>query len=113
MTVPRSFSVFAIVFAVTYALVYSIAVWKNYALFTYHPATNEFSLGVEKPKDGGLAMYWYGWMATAGIAASVVSLVACYLPQRLTSRLWADLSWAVPLAALIFFVWLLKGYFLR
>ncbi|HEY6720822.1 MAG TPA: hypothetical protein VI363_04210 [Burkholderiales bacterium] len=113
MTVPRSFSVFATAFAVTYAVVYSIAVWKNYALFTYHPATNEFGMGVEKPKDGGLAMYWYGWIATAGIAASVVSLGACYLPQRLTSRLWAGLSWAVPLAALIFFAWLLRGYFLR
>ncbi|HEY6241379.1 MAG TPA: hypothetical protein VIW78_11140 [Burkholderiales bacterium] len=113
MTVPRSFPVFAIVFSVTYAIVYSIAVWKNYALFTYHPATNEFGMGVEKPKDGGLAMYWYGWMATAGIAASVVALVACYLPQRLTSRLWSGWSWVVPLAALAFFVWLLKGYFLR
>jgi len=114
MTVPRSsYSVFAIAFAVTFAVVYSIAVWKNYALFTYHPATNEFGLGVEKPREGGLAMYWYGWMATAGIAASVASLAACYLPQRLTSRLWPGLSWAVPLAALVFFAWLLKGYFLR
>jgi hypothetical protein len=109
---PRSFPVFAIVFAVAYAVAYAISVRNNYALFTYHPALNEFGAGVEKPKDGP-AMYWYGWMATAGIVASVAGLVACYLPQRLTSRLWSGWSWAVPLAVIVFFAYLLRGYFLR
>jgi hypothetical protein len=112
MTMPRSFPVFAIVFAVAYAVAYAISVRNNYALFTYHPALNEFGAGVEKPKDGP-AMYWYGWMATAGIVASVAGLVACYLPQRLTSRLWSGWSWAVPLAVIVFFAYLLRGYFLR
>ena len=68
MTMPRSFPVFAIVFAVAYAVAYAISVHNNYALFTYHPALNEFGVGVQKPKDGP-AMYWYGWLATAGIVA--------------------------------------------
>ena len=106
----RAFPVFGIVFAVVYSLVYALAVWKNYALFTYHPALNEFGIGVEKPKDGP-AMYWYGWMATAGIAALVASAAACLVPAA--RRLWSGLAWLVPLGAMLFFAWLLRGYFLR
>jgi len=113
MTVPRSFPDFAIVFAVAYAVVYVIAVWKNYALFTYHPATNEFGLGVEPPKGGVTAMYWYGWIATSTIAASVAGLIASCLPQRLTQRLWSGWSWVVPACAIPVFCYMLRIYFLR
>lgn len=70
MTTSRSFPVFAIVFAVVYAVAYVIAVEQNFALFTYHPALEEFGFLVEPPREGP-AMYWYGWMATAGIIALV------------------------------------------
>jgi len=112
MTLPRSFPVFAIVFGAVYAVAYLIAVQKNLALFTYHPALNEFGAGVQKAKDGP-AMYWYGWMATAGISASVAGLLACALPERLTQRLRSGWAWLVPLGAMVFFCYLLRGYFLR
>lgn len=111
MTPPRSFQVFAIVFAVVYAVVYVIAVDNNYALFTYHPAIYEFGAGVQAPKEG-LAMYWYGWMATAGIAASLAGVIACSLPARLTRRLWSGWAWAIPLGVLAVFAYLLRNYFL-
>jgi hypothetical protein len=110
--VSRVFPRFAIVFAVVYALIYALAVWKNYALFTYHPALNEFGFGVQKPKDGP-AMYWYGWLATAGIAASIAAFVACLVPDTAARRLWPGLAWLVPLCTMLFFAWLLRGYFLR
>jgi hypothetical protein len=112
MTPPRSFPIFAIVFAVVFPVVYVIAVDNNYALFTYHPAVNEFGAWVEQPK-AGLAMYWYGWMATAGIAASAAGAIACYLPERLTQRLWSGWSWVVPLIVLVVFGYLLRNYFLQ
>ena len=108
----RVFPVFAIVFAVVYAVTYALAVWKNYALFTYHPALNEFGFGVQKPKDGP-AMYWYGWMANAAIAGSLAGLLACLMPDTAARRLWPGLAWLVPLCAMLFFAWLLRGYFLR
>ena len=108
----RVFPRFAIVFAMVYALIYALAVWQNYALFTYHPALNEFGFGVQKPKDGP-AMYWYGWLATAGIAASIAGFVACLVPDTAARRLWPGLAWLVPLCAMLFFVWLLRGYFFR
>jgi hypothetical protein len=112
MTSPRSSAIFAVTFAVVYAVAYVIAVEKNYALFTYHPALQEFGFLVQPPRDGP-AMYWYGWIATSAIAALVVSLIACAIPEGMTKRLWSGWSWAIPVAVMIVFSYLLKGYFLR
>jgi len=112
MTVPRSFQVFAVVFAATFAVAYFVCVYKNYALFTYHPAIYEWGLGVQKPKDGP-AMYWFGWLATSGIVAIIVAAVAAWLPESVTRRLWSGLSWAVPVAVMVVFCYLLRGYFTR
>ena len=109
---PRSFPVFAIVFAVVFAVVYVISVEKNYALFTYHPAVGEFGAGVQQPKDGP-AMYWYGWLATSGIAAFVAGLLASLLPAALTRRLWAGWAWVVAAGVMIAFCYILREYFLR
>jgi hypothetical protein len=112
MKTPHSFGFIAIVFTVAYALAYVIAVWQNYALFTYHPVPGTLAFGVEKPLDGP-AMYWFGWMATAGIAAIAACALACIVPARLASRLWSGWSWLAPLGVLIFFAYLLRGYFLH
>jgi hypothetical protein len=112
MTVPRSFPVFAVVFAAAFAVAYLVCVERNYALFTYHPAIYEFGLGAQKPKDGP-AMYWFGWMATSGIVAGAIALAACRLPEGLTRRLWSGWSWAVPVAVMVVFCYLLRSYFLR
>jgi hypothetical protein len=107
MTAPS-----VIVFAVVYAIAYLVCVEGNYALFTYHPAINEFGMGVQKAKDGP-AMYWYGWLATATAVAAVAGFVAALLPAPLTRRLSPSLTWLAALAVLAVFCWLLKGFFLR
>lgn len=112
MTPPRSSSAFAIAFAVVYAVVYVVAVEMNYALVTYHPALGEFALGVQPPRDGP-AMYWYGWLATAGISATVAGLLARLLPESLAQRLWPGWTWVTALAVMLVFCYLLRGFFLR
>jgi hypothetical protein len=109
---PRSVGFVAIVFTVVYAIAYVIAVWKNVPVFTYHPITGAIGLGVEKPQ-GGPAMYWFGWMSTAAIAASVACLVAALVPERVARRLGSAWAWVVPVGVLLFFAYLLRGYFLR
>lgn len=107
------FSSFAIVFAVAYAVAYVIAVEGNYALFTYHPAINEFGVGVQKAKDGP-AMYWYGWMASAGITACVAgAAAAALLPESATRRLWPGVTWVIALVAMAFFCYDLRAFFLK
>jgi hypothetical protein len=112
MSQPRAVPFVAIVFTVAFAVAYMFAVWKNYALFTYHPTLGTVAWGVEKPRDGP-AMYWYGWLATAAIAALAACLVASVVPERFARRVWTGWSWAAPIGVLVFFAWLLRGYFLR
>jgi phosphoglycerol transferase MdoB-like AlkP superfamily enzyme len=112
MTSTRSFAAFGTVFAVVYAVAYVVAVENNYALFTYHPALEEFGFLVERPKDGP-AMYWYGWMATAGIIAFAAAAVASLIPERAAEGLWSGLAWAVPVAMMVVFSYLLSGFFMR
>ena len=111
MNAPRSFGFLAIVFAVVYAVVYVIAVWQNYALFTYHPVPGTITPGVVKSFDGP-AMYWYGWIATGAVGALVACLIACLVPENLAKRVSSAWSWAVPLGVLFFFAYLLRNYFL-
>jgi hypothetical protein len=105
-------AVFSIVFAVVYALAYVVCVEANYALFTYHPATGEFGMFVQRPKDGP-AMYWYGWMATSGIVAALAAGASTLLPEAVARRLPPAATWIAAVAAMAAFCWLLKGFFLR
>ena len=112
MTPPRWFPVFAIVFAVVYAIAYVICVELNYALFSYHPAINQFGMGVQQPIDGPV-MFWYGWMATAAIVALAAGVIACVLPQAVARRLWSGWSWVVPAGVMVAFCYLLRNFFLQ
>jgi hypothetical protein len=109
---PRAFEVFAIVFAVVFALVYVVAVEANYALFTYHPAVKEWGAGVQKARDGP-AMYWFGWLVTSGIVATLAGLAAAALPESVARRLWPGWTWVVAIGVMIVFCYLLRNFFLR
>ena len=106
------FSSFAIAFSVAYSIAYALSVLNNYALFTYHPAIGEFGAGVQKGKDGP-AMYWYGWLATSAIVASVAGALAAVLPESATRRLWPGLTWLVALVALAVLAYDLRQFFLK
>ena len=112
MNIARSFPVFSITFAAAYAVLYVLSVEYNWALFTYHPALEELGLFVEKPKEGP-AMYWYGWIATSALGAFVVAAIVSRLPADWAKRLWPGWSWAVPVAVMLVFGYLLRGYFIR
>jgi hypothetical protein len=112
MIAGRSFSTFAIVFAVAFAILYLLSVENNWALFTYHPALEEFGFLVQKPKDGP-AMYWYGWLATSALGALAIAAVAACVPVNSASRFWSGFAWAIPLATMFAFVYILRGYFTK
>ena len=110
MAEPSRYSAFPAAFTIAFAIAYVIAVDRNLALFTYHPALGEWGLGVQAAKDGP-AMYWYGWLATSGLTALAVGLAGCFVP-RPAPRLPNHWVWVLPIGALLFFVWLLRGFFL-
>jgi hypothetical protein len=112
MIAARSWPLFVITFAAAYTILYVAAIVYNLALFTYHPALEEFGLGVQPPREGP-AMYWYGWLATAALGAFVIAAIAAALPESWLNRIWSGWSWLTPLAAMLVFCYLLRGYFLR
>jgi hypothetical protein len=107
-----AFATFATVFAAAYAILYALAVFYNWALFTYAPATGEWGL-LLTPARAGPTMYWYGWMATAALGAAVIAIIAALLPEAFVRRIPAALSWAVPMIVIVVFGFLLRGYFMR
>ena len=111
---PSSHSnpVFAITFAVAYAILYVLAVEHNWALFTYHPLTGEFHWLITRATEGP-SMFWYGWMVTAGLGALAIAAVVSFLPTGITNRLSVNLSWSIPLAVMLFFVYIMRGFFFR
>src|SRR5215813_7110531 len=80
MTLPRSFPVFAITFACAFAVLYFAATAYNLALFTYDAATSEFFFLVRRT-GLDLPMYWYGWIVTSAIGASVAGVIASLIPK--------------------------------
>jgi hypothetical protein len=112
MRLSPSHAVFTVTFAAAFSVVYVLAVENNWALFSYAPATGVFA-PLATPAAAGPTMYWYGWIATAAIAAGVIAAVASLVPESLARWVWPGLSWAVPVAVLIVFGYLLSGYFLR
>jgi hypothetical protein len=99
-------------FSVAFLVLYVIAVEYNLAVFTYHPQLGQFALGVERPKAGP-AMYWYGWIVTSALGASIISILALGLPREWTARLWSGWVWVIAAAVIVAFAYLLRGYFLR
>ena len=112
MIFARSLPTFAVTFAAAYAVLYIAAVEYNLALFTYHPASEEFYFLV-KPAADQPAMYWYGWIATAALGAFVIAAIASWVPEGWAKRIWPGWSWVVPVAMMGFVVYVLRGYFLR
>jgi hypothetical protein len=112
MIAARSLPTFTITFAAAYAILYVTAVEYNLALFTYHPAAEEFHFLVQPAKDGP-AMYWYGWMASSALGSFSLAVIASWLPGGATTRLWSGWSWVVPLGVMAFFCYILRGFFIR
>ncbi|MGE3643907.1 MAG: hypothetical protein AB7F96_08635 [Beijerinckiaceae bacterium] len=97
-------------FAVFFAIFYTISVEMNWALVTYHPRPGEWGMWAQEARQGP-AMYWYGWIATAGVAATATTLLTLPLPKKFAVPVWA--GWAVPLACMLAFLYFLRMFFLR
>jgi hypothetical protein len=98
------------IFAATFAVVYLCAVEANWALVTYHPKIGEWEW-LTRPSKSGPAMHWFGWLGTATLVSTSVSLLALPLVKRWSPPLW--IGWAVPLAVMAAFVYVLRNFFLR
>jgi hypothetical protein len=98
------------VFAAAFALIYVFAVEMNWALVTYHPKIGEWDW-LTRTSRNGPAMHWFGWLGTSLLGASAVSLLALPVVRRWPAPVW--IGWAIPLAVMLAFVYILRNFFLR
>jgi hypothetical protein len=105
-------SVFRVIpiFAAAFAVIYVLAVEFNWALVTYHPRSGEWEW-LTTPAKSGPAMYWFGWLMVSFLGAGAISLAALPLTGRWGPPVW--IGWAVPLAIMLTFVYLMRSFFLR
>ena len=87
----------AAVFAIAFAIIYAPTMDFNWTLATYHPLQGVWEWFKAPPKGGGSpAMYWYGFVFTAGLFGLVVAGLAALVPDRIMARVpWATLTWVV------------------
>ena len=93
-----------VAFCCTYICVFAL----DRPLFRYYPLHGNFSWGKQSLQGIGPAMAWYGLMANASIAAT---LLAVCVPDRATDRLFRNYLWLFPCGAMLACVFLLRKLF--
>lgn len=107
---------FAFAYGPAFAVLYVVALKLDLALITVFPTLGIYLVGTQYPKDAApafspLAMYWYGWVATAALAALVPAVVAALLPQAWTRWISGAASWVIPALAMAACVYLTLPWF--
>jgi len=119
MTSSHAFRSFAFAYGTAFAVLYVAALKLDLALFTVYPSLSVVLLGTHHSRDvigpsmGGFlpTMYWYGWTATAALAALVVAVIAAMLPDRWSRLFWSGWLWVIPVASMLGCVYLTLPWF--
>ena len=105
---------FAVAFAVVVPVLYVCCDWFGLPTFTYHPATNLVEWGRTAPRSGGgPVMYWYGWLVTTLIGATVIGWLATLLPDATIKKIPLALAWILPIVALPILVYTLMPFWTK
>lgn len=100
-TASEKLRTFVVVFSISGAALYVICDFAGLALFTLHPATGRLEWGQTLPRRGeGPVMYWYGWIFTTLVGATVVGGLATLLPENAARKIPLILTLLVPLLAI-------------
>src|SRR5260370_40734338 len=93
------FGTFALVFGICFGILYVISDMASLPMFTYHPGIDRIDPGFAPPRrDEGPAMYWYGWIATSALGASILGFLGALLPEKIRGQIPLALAWAVHVA---------------
>ena len=119
MMTAATFRRFAFAYGTAFAVFYVVALAWDLALFTVYPSFGIVLLGTHHSKDivdpaigfVAVAIYWYGWTATAAIGALIFGFGVAFLSGRWTQRAWLGWLWVVPTAAMIACVYLTLPWF--
>ena len=109
MTFSPALRRFGLAFGTAFAITYVIGRTKGLALFTVYPSLDIVIPGMHRSRDvvdpvlDFLApeMHWYGWTATAAIAALAIGTIAALSPDRWFRWFWPGWVWVAPILAMM------------
>jgi hypothetical protein len=106
LAASAKFKTFAVVYGISFTLLYTLGEILGWPLFTFHPATNRFDLGWAPGRSGeGPAMYWYGWVASCLVFSPILAWLATMLPEHIIKKVpqpvLLALLWVLPILAFI------------
>src|SRR5258706_11337725 len=105
------FGTFALVFGICFAILYVVCEMGAFPMFTYHPGIDRIDPGFAPPRrDEGPAMYWYGWIATSALGASILGFLGALLPEKIRGQIPLALAWVVPVALVPVVIYSLRFY---
>ena len=58
-------------------------------------------------------MYWYGWILSDLVGATIVSFLATMLPERATRKIPLYLVWLIPTLGVLLFAYSLREFWFR
>jgi hypothetical protein len=100
------FKAFAIVFSIAGPVAYCVIQYLNWPLVTFWPATDRQVWGLETGLTGqGPNMLWYGWTLSTLIIATVLGIIAMFLPARVVDKIPLSLLWIVPILSIPYVVY--------
>jgi hypothetical protein len=99
-------------FVIAFAIIYAPTMDYNWTMATYHPIQGIWQFGRAPSLGGGSpAMYWYGFVLTAGLGALIVTAIAAFIPDRLMDRVpWRSLTWIAVLGSIAYIAYVLLPY---
>ena len=108
---PSRWGTFTLVFGICFAILYVVCDMAALPLFTYHPGTDRIDLGYASARlDEGPAMYWYGWLASSALGATILGGLTALLPEKSRDKIPLALAWVVPVVLLPVLIYSLMFY---
>jgi hypothetical protein len=108
MSLSRALPVVSIAFCILYV----ICMYFNFPVFTYVPKDGTFHAWLYTPPSNlAPGMYWYGWLLTSAVGAIVIGGLTSLAPPPTLARLPTSAVWIVPLALILFLLYVLREWF--
>jgi hypothetical protein len=99
----------AMVFSITFAVVYTLCFYYNWPLFAYYPQVNEVHLSGGLIDTAGPPILWYGWLASAALISAAAAMI---VPPGVSNRLWHGWAWIIPAGVVVAILIYEKRWFL-
>ena len=113
LAASRRFGTFATTFSLCGPIAYCLVQYFNLPLLTYWPATGRLVLGYDGGRSGeGPNMLWYGWILTAILIVTGLSLLATMLPERVIRKIPLALIWILPILMIPYIIYSLMPWWI-